>query len=74
MHPMYIKKSWRKGTQKNKKHPNPPELHNFDKTHLKSELESLNLLFNKLWNSKLPRYDLFALKDIPSTTPIGIAE
>ena len=54
--------------------PSPPELHNFDKTHLKSELESLNLLFNKLWNSKLPRYDLSALKDIPSTTPIGIAE
>ncbi len=54
--------------------PSPPELHKFDKTHLKSELESLNLLFNKLWNSKLPRYDLFALKDIPSTTPICIAE
>jgi hypothetical protein len=54
--------------------PSPPELHKFDEMHLKSELESLNLLFNKLWNSKLPNYDLFALKDSSSTTPIGIAE
>lgn len=54
--------------------PSPPELHKFDEIHLKSELESLNLLFNKLWNSKLPNYDLFALKDISSTTPRGIAE
>lgn len=54
--------------------PSPAESHGFDEIHLKSELESLNLLFNKLWNSKLPSYNLSALRGIPSTTPRAIAE